>query len=1295
MDEDIRLRLQAVMEGGKAVEEQLRAILTIEKQLIEAAKRQEEAAKARTEAAKARAKAQQDEASREKGILESLQAKYAELQKARQRAMSMKEVRELNQQLSQLERQMQQVTATTVTLGKNTASLSGQFRSLQTLAAAAFSITALSQFASKIKDVTSNNESFQISLETMLDSKAKADSLNREIIDLAKRTPFTLGEVQEQTNKLLAYGIASEDVTKTIEELGNIAAGVGKEKLPFLTLAYGQVRSLGRLTGQEVRQFTEAGVPLLELLAKQSGKTTAQIQKDVSDGAVSFEMVKQAIASTSVEGGKFFNLMEKQSTTIQGRLSNFSDNVDQGLIRVGNRFKDTGLSIVSTVAGWVEGLIGSESAVSKTIASIEAIITAYLSYRATLIAVTIQSRLNQAADLGLVGTQRLLLVATGQLNTAQKGLWATMRANPIGLITAAIGIAVTAYQAWQASSVEVTSSLGEEEKKIRAERDTLIGLVSAIKDSNISNDTRTLLIKKLKKEYPDLLKGLNTEVISNQALDTALKQVIAGYNERIRLARIAYAVEQNQGKRKGLFDQENESIEKLKKEFPQAKITALDLAGAIAQVRSQVRDTSAAFEDENGVLIKRVDRLTKYENQLRGIQGEMQKLTDVEIEASAQQAKIEAEAEKRRDLSYQQNLKRRKELQGLISGAKDKVSIGDHQELVLIDREIKAYEEAHRVKKVIGTKTDKDKKKWHNDELTRELAERKAMDESLQKALLINNTEERIAESKAVFEEKTAAEIELIHAEYEEKRLKIIETYRKKRQDVVDDERKRISDGLDKVAEHELKIQQDITEAKRKEIEKQTKLDLEYQKLLGQQARVRQEITLESRRATELENAKSFQQQLAIERKYDNDLTAIRVSSLNEQILRETFRVNTLKSKGLLTVAQEKESRNKILQLEIEIDEAKEQFNKKDADRQKQAADRRRQVERETAQMIIQLLGQSENAYMKGFASILVAHQQYKDKVDKREAKTQDAIILGITAMSAASSAFFSAEKQKYEELAQAAADRHAAEMKALDEKNQADLNGFVGNEAQKKQLQARQDKEKKQLQEKQNKELAKLKLQAWKADQAAAISQTLTAGLIAGVQAYVAATGDPIRGSIYAGIIGTITGIAVGKIAKQKPPKFYRTGTEFVDDKREYPRGIDTVPAMLTRGESVMTVEENERKRALGLTNPELLALAERRMEWERERKRMIERMNSDEFRQYQPVVSYHHFALEGKPYTKPVNPNRRTEELLETVSRKLDKLDNIQQTNLHLDRSGFTLYILDRLRKLTIHDNRYNPKR
>lgn len=171
-------------------------------------------------------------------------------------------------------------------------------------------------------------EQSRIAFDTMLGSAEKGAKMMKTLSEFARKTPFELPEVVEGAKKLLAYNIEAEKIIPTLKMLGNISAGVGKDKLPQLILAFGQVKAATFLTGMELRQFTEAGVPLLDMLAKQSGKTAAQIKQDMESGVrIPFEDVERALGSMTGEGGKFFNLMERQSQSFSGVMSNVKDNI--------------------------------------------------------------------------------------------------------------------------------------------------------------------------------------------------------------------------------------------------------------------------------------------------------------------------------------------------------------------------------------------------------------------------------------------------------------------------------------------------------------------------------------------------------------------------------------------------------------------------------------------------------------------------------------------------------------------------------------------------------------------------------------------------------------------------------------------------------------------------------------------------------------------------------------------------------------------------------------------------------
>jgi tape measure domain-containing protein len=171
-------------------------------------------------------------------------------------------------------------------------------------------------------------EQYRVAFETMLGSAEKARNLMGEISEFAKTTPFELPEVVAGTKQLLAFGFAQEELLPTMRRLGDIASGVGVP-VGQLTNVFGQVRIAGRLMGQDLLQFTNAGVPLISELAKVMGKPQEEIKELVSQGKIGFKEVEQAIMNMTGEGSKFGGMMDKQSKTFSGVMSNIQDSIGQ------------------------------------------------------------------------------------------------------------------------------------------------------------------------------------------------------------------------------------------------------------------------------------------------------------------------------------------------------------------------------------------------------------------------------------------------------------------------------------------------------------------------------------------------------------------------------------------------------------------------------------------------------------------------------------------------------------------------------------------------------------------------------------------------------------------------------------------------------------------------------------------------------------------------------------------------------------------------------------------------------
>ncbi len=187
--------------------------------------------------------------------------------------------------------------------------------------AGAFAVGGVVGFTQGVVQAVAGAENFNASMKVMLGGQEEAARMSKELREFAVATPFDVPGLRQYTTQLIAYGTAGKNIIPTLDVLGNIAAGVGSDKLPQLVTAYGQVQAAGKLTGGELKQFTEAGVPLLDELAKITGKKTSDMAGKIAELSIPFETVRQALANMTGEGGKFYNLMAAQADTVGGQLN--------------------------------------------------------------------------------------------------------------------------------------------------------------------------------------------------------------------------------------------------------------------------------------------------------------------------------------------------------------------------------------------------------------------------------------------------------------------------------------------------------------------------------------------------------------------------------------------------------------------------------------------------------------------------------------------------------------------------------------------------------------------------------------------------------------------------------------------------------------------------------------------------------------------------------------------------------------------------------------------------------------
>ena len=313
-------------------------------------------------------------------------------------------------------------------------SIENVFNRIKSVASMAFAGFTAKEIISTLGTVRGEFQQFEIAFETMLGSGQKAKGMISDLANLAATTPFDMKGVVNGAKQLLAYGFAANEITDTMRRLGDVSAGLGLN-LQDLTWLYGTTMVQGRLFTRDLMQFTGRGIPLTEELAKQFGVTKDKVSELVTAGKVGFPEVKKAIENLTNEGGKFGGLMEKQSHSITGQISNIKDTIEMAINDLGTQTEglmNDALDITSKVIDhWKEigevilaaaSAIGLYKAMAVSVAAFDSA-TANVGYAAELSALdALLPKKEEAKKTDLEEA-----VAKGQLSAAQAELVASKR----------------------------------------------------------------------------------------------------------------------------------------------------------------------------------------------------------------------------------------------------------------------------------------------------------------------------------------------------------------------------------------------------------------------------------------------------------------------------------------------------------------------------------------------------------------------------------------------------------------------------------------------------------------------------------------------------------------------------------------------------------------------------------------------------------------------------------------------------------------------------------------------------
>ena len=362
----------------------------------------------------------------------------------------------------------------------------------------------LKALGSEMIRVRGEFQSMQTAIETMV-GKDMAGQLIPQIKELAKISPLTMSDMVGAEKMMLGFNIQAEDTIKYLKAISDISMGESG-KFNSLTLAFSQMSAAGKLMGQDLNQMINAGFNPLQIISEKTGKSIATLKDEMSKGAVSAEMVQQAFIDATSAGGKFYNMSENASKTINGQLSMMQDALDSVFNELGTKSE----SVIMDGIQMTTSLIQNYETVGKVLAGL---VVTYGTYRTAVMLVTAAESKHTLVEIGLTNARLLA-------RKAQLALNAAMLTNPYVLLATAVvglGVAMLAFRdsATEAEKAQRRFNEQQEEAKKQEEehKQKIDSLVQSSRDIALSDLQRGRSLAELRKEYPKIFAQYDIETI--------------------------------------------------------------------------------------------------------------------------------------------------------------------------------------------------------------------------------------------------------------------------------------------------------------------------------------------------------------------------------------------------------------------------------------------------------------------------------------------------------------------------------------------------------------------------------------------------------------------------------------------------------------------------------------------------------------------------------------------------------------------------------------------------------------
>lgn len=408
-----------------------------------------------------------------------------------------------------------------------------------------YSIYTVERFVRGLYTIGGEFQKQRIALTSILGDSMKAETIFNRIKDLAVVSPFQFKELASYTKQLSAYSIPYEELYDTTKRLADISAGVGVD-MGRIILAYGQVRSAAFLRGQELRQFTEAGIPLVDELAKRFTKLTGVVTSagdvfdKISRKEVSFGMVKDVLWDLTNEGGKFYNMQEALAESLAGKWSNLQDAWDVMMADIA----ESNSGVLSDSLELLTDLMNHWEAVAAILGSL---VGAYGFYKTAIIAVNAAHKAETAMRTitfitNLTRARQGLTAVTRAQAVAQWALNAAMKANPWMIAITAIGALAGLYFTLREKTKSAAETIREfnvqvqeQNEKISEEKNKANGYISTMFDMSKAVGERRRAYERLQDIYPSVFKNMSYEQVRLKGQIELLNKInrIARTKERV------------------------------------------------------------------------------------------------------------------------------------------------------------------------------------------------------------------------------------------------------------------------------------------------------------------------------------------------------------------------------------------------------------------------------------------------------------------------------------------------------------------------------------------------------------------------------------------------------------------------------------------------------------------------------------------------------------------------------------------------------------------------------------------